>query len=75
MSKEYPFTSVPGGAGGRDIETMASLHSPLLHTRKCVLPCPTLPFTAVEDDPHIAPVIKLPPQLRVSVQPGAGGYE
>jgi hypothetical protein len=33
---------------------------------------PTLPSTTVEDDPYIAPASKLPEQLLVSVQAGAG---
>jgi hypothetical protein len=36
---------------------------------------PTLPFTPVEDDPHIAPVLKLSAQVFVSVQAAAGDYE
>ena len=52
-----------------------ALYSAPIGSCKHVMGCPSLPFTAVEDDPHIAPVIKLPPQLRVSIQPGPGDYE
>ena len=51
---------------------MASLHSPPLYSRKRVMGLPTLPSTTVEDDPYIAPAPKLPEQLLVSVQTGAG---
>jgi hypothetical protein len=46
---------------------MASLHSPALSSRKRVMGLPT-----VEDDPYIARAPKLPEQLLVSVQTGAG---
>jgi hypothetical protein len=32
----------------------------------------TLPFTTVEDDPDIAPVLKVAAQLFVPIQTGAG---
>ena len=51
---------------------MASLHSPPLYSSKRVMGLPTLPSTTVEDDPYIAPAPKLPQQLLVSVQTGAG---
>jgi len=51
---------------------MASLHSPPLYSSKRVMGLPTLPSTTVEDDPYIAPAPKLPEQLLVSVQTGAG---
>jgi hypothetical protein len=35
----------------------------------------TLPFTTVEDDPYIAPVLKVVAQLLVPVQTAAGDYE
>jgi len=54
---------------------MASLHSPPLYSSKRVMGLPTLPFTTVEDDPYIAPVLKVPAQLFVSVQTGAGHDE
>ena len=38
---------------------MASLHSPPLDSSKCVIGLPPLPFTTVEDDPYIAPVLKV----------------
>ena len=51
---------------------MASLHSPPLYSGKRVMGLPTLPSTTVEDDPYIAPAPKLPEQLLISVQTGAG---
>jgi hypothetical protein len=54
---------------------MASLRSPPLYSSKRVIGLPTLPFTTVEDDPYIAPAPKLPEQLLVSVQTGAGHDE
>jgi hypothetical protein len=39
---------------------MASLHSPHLYSSKRVMRLPTLPFTTVEDDPYIVPLLKLP---------------
>jgi len=39
---------------------MASLHSTPLYSSKRVVGLPTLPFTTVEDDPYIAPVLKVP---------------
>ncbi len=51
---------------------MASLHSAQVRSRKCAVECPTLPFTAVEDDPDIAPVLKVMTQLFVPVQTAAG---
>lgn len=59
----------------RDFETTATAHSPSVHTRKRVRPCPTLPFTTVENDPDIAPVFKLLAQFFVSVQPSTGDCE
>jgi len=38
---------------------MASLHSPPLYSSKRVMGLPTLPFTTVEDDPYIPPVLKV----------------
>ncbi len=58
-----------------DIEPIASLRSPPVHSRKRVPGRTTLPFTTVEDDPYIAPVLKVPAQLFVSVQTGAGHDE
>lgn len=43
-----------------DIEPMASPQSPLVYPRKHTIRCPTIPFTTVEDDPYIAPVLKVP---------------
>ena len=37
--------------------------------------CPTVPFTRVQDDPYIAPVLEVSAQLLVPVQTGAGHYE
>jgi len=37
--------------------------------------CPSLPFTAVEDDTDIAPVLKVSAQFFVQVQTAAGHYE
>ena len=51
---------------------MSSLHSPPLYSSKRDMGLPTLPSTTVEDDPYIAPAPKLPEQLLVSVQTGAG---
>ena len=51
---------------------MAALRSPPLYSSKRVMGLPTLPSTTVEDDPYIAPAPKLPQQLLVSVQTGAG---
>jgi hypothetical protein len=51
---------------------MASLHSPPLYSCKRVMGLPTLPSTTVEDDPYIAPAPKLPEQLLVSIETGAG---
>jgi len=42
------------------IETVASLYSPPVYSRKRVMGLPPLPFATVEDDPYIAPVLKLP---------------
>jgi len=36
---------------------------------------PTLSFTTIEDDPDIAPVLKVSAQLCVPVQTAAGHYE
>ena len=54
---------------------MASLHSPPLYSSKRVMGLPTLPFTTVQDDLDIAPAPKLPEQLLISVQTGAGHYK
>jgi len=35
----------------------------------------TIPFTTIEDNPHITPALKLPPQLFVAVQTAMGDYE
>ncbi len=51
---------------------MASLHSPPLYTRRRTLRRSTLPFTTVEDDPDIAPVLKVAAQLFVPIQACAG---
>jgi len=51
---------------------MASLRSPPLYSSKRVVGLPTLPSSTVEDDPYIAPAAKLPEQLLVSFQTGAG---
>jgi hypothetical protein len=48
-------TELPQGG----LETMASLGSPPLYSRKRVMRLPALPFTTVEDDPYIAPVLKV----------------
>jgi hypothetical protein len=39
---------------------MASLGSPPLDSRKCVMRLPALPFTPVEDHLDIAPFLKVP---------------
>jgi hypothetical protein len=36
---------------------------------------PTLSFTTIEDDPDIAPILKVTPQLFVPVQTAAGHYK
>ncbi len=54
---------------------MASLHSPPVYSRKRAIRYPTVPFPTVEDDPRIAPAPKLPAQLLVTVQTGAGNDE
>ena len=54
---------------------MASLHSPPLYTRRRTFRRSTLPFTTVEDDPDIAPVLKVSAQFLVQVQTAAGHYE
>ena len=54
---------------------MASLRSPSLYPGKCLVGLSTLPFTTVEDDPYIAPVLKVPAQLLEPIQPAAGDYE
>ncbi len=54
---------------------MASLCSPPLYSSKRVMGLPTLPFTTVEDDPHIAPVLKVAAQFFIPVQTAAGYYE
>jgi hypothetical protein len=51
---------------------VASLYSPPVYSRKRVTRCPTLPFTTVEDDPDIAPVLKVAAQLFVPIQTCAG---
>src|SRR6266446_3374639 len=53
---------------------MAALDSSPVHTRKRVMG-PPLPFTAVENDPDIAPVLEVSAQLFVPVQAAAGDYE
>ena len=35
----------------------------------------TFPFTTVQDDPDIMPVLKFPAQLFVPIQAGAGDYK
>ena len=60
---------------GLDVETLTSLHSPPLYSSKRVMGLPALPFTTVEDDPYIAPVLKVPTQLLIPIQTGAGHYE
>ena len=64
-------TELPQGG----LETMASLHSPPLYSSKRVMGLPPLPFTTVEDDPYIAPVLKVPAQRLEPIQPAAGDYE
>jgi hypothetical protein len=54
---------------------MASLHSPPVYSPKRAIRCPTVPFTTLEDDPHVTRASKLLPQLLVSVQTGAGDDE
>ena len=54
---------------------MASLHSPPLDSSKCVIGLAPLPFTTVEDDSDITPVLKVPAQLFVSVQPSTSDYK
>ena len=54
---------------------MASLCSPPLDSSNRVMGLPALPFTTVEDDPDIAPVLKVSAQLFVAVQTAAGDYE
>jgi hypothetical protein len=45
---------------GLVIETMASLGSPpLYYSSKRVVGLSAVPFTTVEDDPYIAPVLKV----------------
>jgi hypothetical protein len=51
---------------------LAALHSPLVYSGKGWLWCSALPFTTVEDDPYIAPVLEVLSQLFVPVQTGAG---
>jgi hypothetical protein len=52
-----------------------ALHSPLIYSGKGWLWCSALPFTTVEDNPHIAPVLKVSTQLFVPFQTAAGHYE
>jgi hypothetical protein len=52
------------------LETMASLHSPPLYSRKRVMRLPAVSFTTVEDDPNVPPVLQLSTQLLVPVQTG-----
>jgi hypothetical protein len=54
---------------------MAPLESPPVYTGKRVIGCPTLPFTTVEDDPDVTPVLKVLAQLFVSVQPSTSDYK
>jgi hypothetical protein len=54
---------------------MASLHPASVYSSKRVMGFPALPFTTVEEDPYIAPVLKVPAQFLVSVQAAAGDYE
>jgi hypothetical protein len=35
----------------------------------------TIPFTTIEDNPHITPALKLPPQLFVAAQTATDDYE
>jgi hypothetical protein len=58
-----------------DIEPMASFQSPPVCSRKRSSRCPTLPFTTVEDDPDIAPLLKVTAQLFIPVQTAAGHDE
>ncbi len=48
-------------------QPLAALQSPPVDSSKDMLRCPTLPFAPVEDDPDIAPVLKVLAQLFVSV--------
>jgi hypothetical protein len=51
---------------------MASLGSAPVYPRKRVMRPPTISFTTIEDDPDIAPVLKVSAQLVVPVQTAAG---
>ncbi len=52
-----------------------ALHSPLVYSGKGWLWCSALPFTTVEDNTYIAPVLKVSAQLFVPVQTAAGHYK
>jgi hypothetical protein len=52
---DHSPTELPQGG----LETMASLHSPPLNCSIRVMGLPPLPFTTVEDDPYIPPVLKV----------------
>jgi len=55
VSIDHSPTELPQGG----LETMASLQSPPLDSSKRVMGLPPLPFTTVQDDPYIAPVLKV----------------
>jgi hypothetical protein len=52
-----------------------ALYSAAIGSCKHVVGCPSLAFTAVEDDTDIAPVLKVSAQFFVQVQTTAGHYE
>jgi hypothetical protein len=59
-SSSVSNTDQPSFKIGRNVETTASLDSSPVYSKKRSFRCPPLPFAAVEHDPDITPVLKLP---------------